>query len=90
MTGVGFIRQDRWRTIAKGIAAISFSVFLSQVPATAQNFLSVTVQSSGLATCSCQPLGIRQQREQCSGWDHSAAELRQHNGRLFRFDGRAV
>ncbi len=38
MTGVGFIRQDRWRKLAKGIAAISFSVFLSQVPATAQNF----------------------------------------------------
>lgn len=38
MTGVGFIRHDRWKTLAQGIAAISFSVFLGQIPATAQNF----------------------------------------------------
>jgi hypothetical protein len=38
MTGVGFIRQDRWKTLARGIAVVSFSVFLGQIPATGQNF----------------------------------------------------
>jgi hypothetical protein len=38
MTRVGFIRTDRRKALVNSIAAISFSVFLCQLPATAQNF----------------------------------------------------
>jgi hypothetical protein len=38
MTGVGFIRTNRHRALFTGIAAIAFSTFLFQIPATAQNF----------------------------------------------------